>query len=87
MPKPWWFYMIECKGGGIYIGIAVDVAARYEKHVAGRGAIYTKINRPMRLLAKKEYPDHRSAAQAEYTMKRMTLLDKHRWALALGGRG
>lgn len=85
MSRPWWLYMIECMGGGIYIGIAVDVAARYEKHSAGRGAVYTRINRPVRLLAKKAYPDHRSAAQAEYAMKQLTLLEKHRWALALSG--
>lgn len=83
MPKPWRLYMIECRGGGIYIGIAVDVGERYSKHVSGKGAKYTKINPPMRLLAQKEFPDRRSAAQAEYAMKRLTPLEKRQWALAL----
>lgn len=85
MPKPWWLYLIECQGGGIYIGIAVDVGERYSKHVSGKGAKYTKINPPVRLLAQKEFPDRRSAAQAEYAMKRLTPLEKHQWAMALGG--
>jgi len=40
MLSPWCLYMIECGGGGTYIGIAVDVDSRYGKHVAGNGAIY-----------------------------------------------
>lgn len=86
MPKPWWLYMIECKGGGIYTGIAIDVEARYEKHVSGKGAKYTKMNPPVRLLATKEYPDRRSAAQAEYAMKQLNPLEKRQWVFALSGR-
>lgn len=85
MPKSWWLYLIECQGGGIYIGIAVDVGERYSKHVSGKGAKYTKINPPVRLLAQKEFPDRRSAAQAEYAMKRLTPLEKWQWAMALRG--
>lgn len=85
MAKSWWLYMIECRGGGIYTGIAVDVDARYRKHVAGKGAIYTKLNPPVRLLARQEYPSRRLAAQAEYAMKQLSAAEKWRWAYALGG--
>lgn len=85
MDKPWWLYMIECRGGGIYTGIAVDVDARYQKHVAGKGAIYTKLNPPVRLLARKEYPSRRLAAQAEYAMKQLSAIEKWRWVYALSG--
>lgn len=78
----WWVYMIECRGGGIYTGIAKDVEARYAKHAAGRGAKYTKMNPPVRLLGKKRYPDRRSAAQAEYELKRIAPVEKFKWALA-----
>lgn len=85
MSKSWWLYMIECRGGGVYTGIALDVGERYKKHLSGNGAKYTKINTPVRLLAKKEFSDRRSAAQAEYAMKRLSSLEKHQWAMALGG--
>lgn len=77
--------MLECKGGGIYTGIAIDVDDRYKKHMNGKGAVYTKINPPIRILAKKEYPDRRSAAQAEYAIKQLQPLEKWRWASALSG--
>jgi len=76
--------MIECKGGGIYTGIAKDVATRYEKHCKGIGAKYTKMNPPVRLLCQVECQNHREAAQAEYEMKKLKRSQKLQWALAYG---
>lgn len=86
MPSPWWLYMIECRGGGIYIGITDDVDRRYGEHAAGMGARYTRLNPPERLLAKREFPNRKSAAQEEYRMKRLSVLEKRQWAWALGVR-
>jgi putative endonuclease len=82
MAETWWLYMIECKGGGIYTGIAKDVEARYEKHAKGKGAAYTRMNPPVRLLCKVEFPSHREAAMAEYDMKRMKRAEKIQWVEA-----
>lgn len=86
MPSPWWLYMIECRGGGIYVGITDDVDRRYGEHVAGIGARYTRLNPPVRLLAKREFTNRKSAAQEEYQMKRFSTLEKRQWAWALGLR-
>lgn len=83
MPDHWWLYLLECRGGGIYTGIAKDVQVRYQRHAAGRGARYTRINPPVQLLASQCYPDHRSAAKAEAAMKRLTPSEKWRWARLL----
>lgn len=83
MPSPWWLYMIECRGGGIYIGITDDVDRRYGEHVVGIGARYTRLNPPVRLLAKREFPNRKSAAQEEYRMKQFSVLEKRQWAWAL----
>jgi len=40
------------------------------------------MNPPVRLLARRAYPDHRGAAQAEFTIKRLSCLEKWRWAAA-----
>jgi putative endonuclease len=74
----WYLYLIECKGGSIYTGIAVDVAARYAAHACGKGARYTRAFPPLRLLAEVEYPDRSTAAKAEYAMKRLSAEEK--WA-------
>ena len=45
---PWWLYVLECRGGVLYTGIAKDVDARFEVHVKGAGAIFTRLNPPVR---------------------------------------
>jgi len=76
--KIWWLYLIECRGGGIYTGIALDVEKRYQQHKAGKGARYTRLNPPERLLATQAYPNHRQAAQAEAAFKKLPASEKWR---------
>lgn len=72
----WTLYLIECRDGSIYTGIAIDVAARYAAHAAGKGARYTRAHPPARLLATVDYPDHSSALKAEYRVKQLTAAAK-----------
>lgn len=76
----WFVYLIECRGGSIYTGIAVDVAARYAAHAAGKGARYTRAHPPEKLLAVIEYPDRSSALKAEYRIKRLKPSEKRQLA-------
>lgn len=76
--NPWWLYLIVCRGGGIYTGIARDVEKRYQQHASGKGARYTRLNPPERLLATRAYPDHRQAAQAEAAFKKLPAPEKWR---------
>lgn len=75
--------MIECRGGGIYTGIAKDVQARYEQHLKGKGAKYTKMNPPIQLLTSQPFSTHREAAQEEWRIKRLSPLEKRSHALLL----
>lgn len=81
----WWLYMIECKGGGIYVGIALDVERRYQQHEKGRGSIYTKINKPKRLLAKMCVGSHQDAIRMEREIKQLSPTEKMGWVRALCG--
>ena len=81
--KPWFLYLIECRDGNIYTGIAVDVAARYAAHVKGKGARYTRSHPPKRLLAFIAYPNRSSALSAEYAVKQITAAEKRAYALLL----
>lgn len=83
--QPWWLYMLECKGGGIYIGIALDVDQRFEQHASGKGAHYTRLNSPLRVIVRTRFDSHREAAKEEARLKRLKPLEKRRWAYALGG--
>jgi putative endonuclease len=68
----WHVYLIECRGGSIYTGIAVDVAARYAAHAAGKGARYTRSRPPQRLLAVFPMPDRSAALREELRIKRLS---------------
>ena len=72
----WFLYLIECADGALYTGIALDPAARFEQHRAGKGAKYTRANRPVRLIGSIEYPDRGSATRAEIAFKRLKAAEK-----------
>ena len=87
MSDAWSLYIIECRGGGLYVGIAKDPGARYLQHCRGRGALYTRLNPPVALLATYPCPDRRSAITLERWLKSRSYFEKRRWAAALGARG
>lgn len=80
----WYLYMIECEDGSIYTGITVDVAARFNAHVSGKGARYTRSHPPRRLLISIEYADRSAAAKAEYEMKCLTASEKRTFCIQHG---
>ena len=43
----WYVYLIECRDGSVYTGIATDVARRFSEHAAGKGARYTRAHPPL----------------------------------------
>ena len=71
-------YLILCRSGAIYTGIALDVAARYAQHLAGTGARYTRANPPHRLLAKFACPNQSVACRLEAAIKRLPAAEKRR---------
>lgn len=79
--SPWFLYVIECLNGGLYTGITNDLAKRFITHSKGRGAVYTRINKPLRVLACREYPNKSIAAKAEYQLKQCDREIKLRWAV------
>lgn len=85
---PWFVYMLECEGGRIYTGVTPDVAARLAKHRTGRGAAFTRINKPLRLLAHKRCGSRSAALKTEYRLKQLPRPEKLVWVerWARGGR-
>lgn len=74
--------MIECAGGRLYTGISPDVRARFDKHRAGSGAAYTRMNKPLRLLAAAPCGTRSDALRREIALKRLTREQKLAWATA-----
>lgn len=76
MNEPWFIYLIECEGGRLYTGITPDLEARFNKHLSGKGALFTKLNKPIRMIAAKQLLSRSQAAKAERVMKGLSAAHK-----------
>lgn len=72
----WYVYLLECRSDRIYTGISPHLDERLATHRKGRGALFTRINPPQRLLAAKPYPNQRAARLIEAQVKRMPAAGK-----------
>jgi putative endonuclease len=82
--REWWLYVLECKGGSLYTGIAVDVARRYAQHCRGVAAAYTRIRPPLRLVGAIRAGTRSSALKLECAFKKLPAREKHARAAAMG---
>ena len=65
-------YIVECADGTYYTGWTVDPERRVAIHNKGRGARYTRMRGPVRLVYLEELPDKKSAMKRELAIKRMS---------------
>ena len=70
-PKDWTVYILRCRDGSLYTGIAKDVQARVKQHSEGRGAAYTRTRLPVELLYQQEGLTHSKALIREAQIKAM----------------
>lgn len=77
--ESWWVYVLLCANERLYVGIAKDVQARFAVHAAGKGAFYTRLNTPVRVLAQRQYESRSAALKAEYALKQLTKPQKLAW--------
>lgn len=70
--NPCYCYIVECADGTYYTGWAVDPERRVAVHNKGRGARYTRMRLPVKLVYVEAQPDRRSAMKRERVIKKMT---------------
>ena len=77
-------YMLRCRGGSLYTGIAADMEKRLRQHASGGAACakYTRAHPPEALAALWQTEDHAAAARLEAFLK--TLPPAKKRALAAG---
>jgi putative endonuclease len=64
-------YIVKCADETFYTGIATELERRIEEHNnSDKGAKYTRVRRPVRLVYSEEYPDRSSASKREYEIKK-----------------
>jgi putative endonuclease len=75
-----WVYFLLCEGDVLYIGVAGDPSARFEKHVAGAGARFTRMRKPIALLGALPFESRSEALSKEYAFKQLSRQEKLRIA-------
>jgi len=69
----YYVYILECSDKTLYTGITTDITRRlYEHNNSKKGAKYTRIRRPVRLVYSEEYLERSSASKREYAIKKLS---------------
>ena len=86
-PVAWFVYVVRCRDGSLYTGVAVDVPARVSAHNAGRGARYTRSRLPVRLVHTERKRSRSTAQSREAAIKALPRAEKLRLVRLWRARG
>ena len=84
--KHWSVYILRCRDGTLYTGIAIDLRRRLEAHRRGVAAKYTRSRRPVTLAYQESQPDHSRALKREAALRRLGRAGKLALIASLGSR-
>ncbi len=76
MDKKYYTYIILTENNTLYCGYTDDVERRFQAHLDGRGAKYTRINKPQKLVYQKEFSTKSEAMKEEYRIKKLSRKEK-----------
>jgi len=68
-PGAYFAYAIACEGGSYYIGQTDNLPQRWQAHVTGQGADWTKKNKPIHIAHCEEFASREAAVKREQELK------------------
>lgn len=74
----WSLYMVRCRDGKLYTGIAIDIKRRVAEHRAGKGAKYLRGRAPLKLVFKKRIGSRSLALKVEQAIKKLPKFRKEK---------
>lgn len=74
----WYLYMVRCRDGNLYTGIATDIDRRLADHQSGKGAKYLRGRSPLKLAFKTKIGSRSLALKAEQLIKKLPKCEKER---------
>lgn len=72
--------MLQCTNGYTYIGTTNNLPKRFQAHQQGKGAKFTRMNRPLAILGAEPFTNRSSACKAEYALKQVSPEKKRAWS-------
>ncbi len=76
MEKKYYTYILLIEGGALYCGYTDDVEKRFQAHIEGRGAKYTRAHKPLKIVYTKEFDTKSEAMKEEYRIKQLSHSEK-----------
>lgn len=76
MDKKFYVYILKTERNTLYCGYTDDVQRRFELHKAGKGAKYTRANKPVEIVYTKEFSTKIEAQHEERRIKKLSRLQK-----------
>lgn len=76
MDKKYYTYIILTEKNAFYCGYTDDVKKRFQAHLEGKGAKYTRANKPVKLVYQKEFDTKSDAMKEEARIKKLTHQEK-----------
>jgi len=69
MDKRHYVYILETQKHTLYCGYTDDIEKRFQQHIEGKGAKYTRANKPVRIVYQKAFDTKSDAMKEEYRIK------------------
>ncbi len=76
MTKKYFTYILLTEHNTYYCGYTDNIDKRFKEHVSGKGAKYTKANKPLKIVYTKEFSSKSDAMKEEYRIKHLTKEEK-----------
>ncbi len=74
--KKFYVYILLTENNTLYCGYTDDVQRRFELHKAGKGAKYTRANKPIKIVYTREFDTKSEAQKEEFRIKHLPKLKK-----------
>lgn len=76
MEKKYYTYMLLIENNALYCGYTDDVEKRFQAHLSGKGAKYTRAHKPVKIVYVKEFDTKSEAMKEECRIKKLTHEEK-----------
>ena len=74
--KKYYVYIILTETNKLYCGYTDDVEKRYKLHCSGKGAKFTRANKPLKLVYSAEFSNKSDALKEEFRIKHLSREEK-----------
>jgi len=76
MEKKYYTYILLTERNTLYCGYTDDLEKRFQAHLDGKGAKYTRANKPLKIVYSKEFDNKNDAMKEECRIKKLSRTQK-----------